>query len=78
MVVHVNTYLAFRWVDDTIGYKLLASLCLHAIAYYGASWCGSLVPTDDVLTHLIMMRADEHRLWKLSSQHSRHNPQADF
>lgn len=69
--------LALRWIPK-LGYKLLASLCFHSVAYYSGSWCGALVPTDDVLSHLIMMRADEHRFWKLSSQHSETHPQADF
>lgn len=49
--------------------KVLASLCLHPIGYYDESFAGSMVPTDEVIAHLILMRGDEHAFWKWSNQH---------
>jgi hypothetical protein len=54
----------------------LAALCLHPIAYYANSWAGCMVPTDDVLAHLMLMRADEHAFWKHSEQHNIDEPEA--
>jgi len=28
-----------------------------------------MVPTDDVIAHLMLMRADEHGFWKRANQH---------
>lgn len=52
----------------------IAGLCLHPIGYYEHSFAGSLVPTDDVIGHLCLMRADEHRFWKLANHHSPKSP----
>ena len=52
-----------------IGGKVLATLCAHPIAYYNDSWAGAMVPTDDVVSHLIMMRGDEHFFWRRCNQH---------
>lgn len=49
--------------------KILCCLCLHTLGYYQDSWAGALTPTDDVISHLLLMRADEHRFWKESNQH---------
>jgi hypothetical protein len=58
--------LALRASGDCV--KVLAGLCLHPIGYYQESWAGALVPTDDVLAHLLLMRADEPRFWKDANQ----------
>ncbi len=58
--------------------RFLAALCVHARGYYQVSWAGTLVPTDDLICHLLMMRGDEARFWKKSTQHTRYAPQADF
>lgn len=55
---------------------ILCCLCMHPIAYYQGSWAGAMCPTDDVIAHLMMMRADEAMLWKRSSQHPAWTPQA--
>ena len=47
----------------------IATLCLHPIGYYDKSWAGALVPTDDVIAHLTLMRGDEHGFWKKANQH---------
>lgn len=49
--------------------RVLCSLCMHPIGYYEASWAGSMVPTDEVVAHLLMMRGDEHRYWRTCEQH---------
>jgi hypothetical protein len=49
--------------------KFLAALCLHPIGYYNESYAGAMVPTDEVIAHLVMMRGDEVAFWKYSNQH---------
>jgi hypothetical protein len=56
--------------------RILAALCMHPIAYYANSWAGAMCPTDDVIAHLMMMRADEHMFWKRCNQHPPHRPEA--
>lgn len=55
---------------------ILCALCLHPLAYYASTRCGAMVPTDDVIAHLTMMRADEHLYWKRSNQHPAIRPEA--
>jgi hypothetical protein len=57
--------------------NVLCALCLHPIGYYKDSFGGSMVPTDDVLSHLLLMRGDEVGFWKLANQHPPWTPQAD-
>lgn len=56
--------------------RVLCALCLHPIAYYDGSWAGAMCPTDDVIAMLMLMRGDEHMLWKRSNQHPAHRPEA--
>lgn len=49
--------------------RIIAALCLHPIAWYGGTWAGAMVPTDDLLAHLLLMRGDEHRYWRHANQH---------
>lgn len=58
-------------MHKTTGGKIapFVALCLHPIGYYEDSFCGAMVPTDDILAHLLLMRGDEHRFWKKSNQH---------
>lgn len=53
--------------DDT---RVLTTLCLHPIGYYEETYAGSMVPTDDVIAHLLLMRGDEHKYWAHANQHS--------
>lgn len=55
---------------------VLAALCLHPIAHYDGSWAGAMCPTDDVIAHLQMMRADEHLFWRRANQHAPYRPEA--
>lgn len=49
--------------------RILACLCLHGLGYYEGTHLGVLAPTDDVISHLIMMRAKEHFYWRKANQH---------
>jgi hypothetical protein len=59
--------------DDS---RILCALCMHPIAYYSGSWAGAMVPTDDVVAHLSMMRGDEALFWRRCNQHPAWRPQA--
>jgi hypothetical protein len=48
--------------------KVLAALCLHPMGYYQGTHVGLMTPTDEVIAHLLLMRADEHGFWKKSGQ----------
>lgn len=76
------TYL-FRRLKPTVAIvaknektKILCALCAHPIAHYAGSWAGAMCPTDDVLSHLSMMRGDEALYWKRSTQHPAYRPEA--
>lgn len=59
--------IALRATDE--GSKLLCSLCLHPIGYYQNTFCGAMVPTDEVIAHLLLMRGDEVLFWRRANQH---------
>ena len=56
--------------------RYLTALCLHPLAYFENTWAGCTPPTDEVIAHLMLIRADEHRLWKKSGQHPMDDPRA--
>lgn len=56
--------------------RCIAVLCMHPIGYYGESWGGCLVPTDDVIAHLTFMRGDEAGYWGEANQHASWTPEA--
>lgn len=56
--------------------RILCALCMHPIAYYAGSWAGAMCPTDDVVAHLMLMRADEPMYWRRCNQHAAHRPEA--
>jgi hypothetical protein len=56
--------------------KIMCALCLHPIAYYAGSWAGAMCPTDDVIAHLSLMRADEPMYWRRANQHPAWRPEA--
>ena len=58
------------------GAQGLAALCLHPIAYYEKTFAGSMVPTDEVIAHLLLMRGDEHLYWRRANQHPLDTPEA--
>lgn len=49
--------------------RILCTLCAHPIGLYANSWAGAMAPSDDVIAHLLMCRADEHFFWKKCNQH---------
>lgn len=55
---------------------IMCALCLHPIGYYQQSWAGSMVPTDEVVAHLLLMRGDEHLYWRRANQHEPDSPEA--
>lgn len=58
--------------DDYTGneMRILTTLCLHPLGYYASTRCGAMVPTDDVIAHLMMMRGDEAMFWRRANHHS--------
>jgi hypothetical protein len=56
--------------------RCVACLCMHPIGYYGRSWGGCLVPTDDVIAHLLWIRSDEAGYWGTCNQHQPWEPEA--
>lgn len=54
---------------DKDGMKILCCLCLHPVAYYAGTFVGAMVPTDEVISHLVMMRTDEHLFWRKANHH---------
>lgn len=50
--------------------KVLAVLCLHPIGYYEDTWAGVMVPTDEVIAHLLLMRGAEHKFWARANHHA--------
>lgn len=59
--------LAIRATDD--GSRVLCGLCLHPIGFYSDTFAGSMVPTDEVISHLLLMRGDEALFWRRANQH---------
>lgn len=66
--------LAIRADDD--GSRILAALCVHPHGFYAGSHVGLMVPTDEVIAHLLMMRADERRYWAKCGQWPAHDPRS--
>lgn len=56
--------------------RILICLCLHPLAYYENTWSGAMVPTDDVIAHLMLMRGDERLFWRRANQHSPLDPES--
>ena len=56
--------------SDGESMRCLCALCLHPIGYYEQSFAGVMVPTDCVIAHLMLMRADEWKYWQMSNQHA--------
>lgn len=52
------------------------TLCLHPLAYYDGTFAGGMVPSDDVIAHLLLMRADEPRYWRQANQHPIDRPES--
>jgi hypothetical protein len=70
--------IAFRYRETGRhrGFEFLAGLCLHPMAYYLDSFGGCLCPTDDVMSHLLYIRGDEHGFWGKANHHGRYEVEA--
>lgn len=62
--------------DPNSSMKILAVLCMHPVGLYANTWAGAMVPTDDVIAHLLWIRADEHGFWRRANQHQYAAPEA--
>lgn len=58
------------------GGRIIAALCLHPFGYYAGTHIGAMTPTDEVIAHLLLMRADEHKFWGKSGQWSAIDPRS--
>lgn len=58
------------------GVRILCTLCLHPIGFYENTFAGAMTPTDDVIAHLLLMRGDEHLLWRRANQHPPSAPES--
>lgn len=65
-----------RLEDNKEKRHFLAALCLHPMAYYENTWAGSQPPSDEVIAHLMMIRANEHGFWKRAGQHPLDDPRS--
>lgn len=61
--------LAFRPRPDRDEANFLCSMCLHPLAYYSGSWAGTLCPSDEMLSHLLLIRSNEHFFWRKANQY---------
>jgi hypothetical protein len=56
-------------INGEVRKKFRLGLCAHAGDYYPGTFAGTLCPTDDVISHLLLLRADEDRFWEASGIH---------
>lgn len=68
--------LAIRPNKNGTDMRVLCALCLHPIGYYSGTWAGVMVPTDDVIAHLVMMRGSEEKFWAHANQHCPTRPES--
>ncbi len=55
-----------RGVEAT---QFLAAMCLHPLGYYRRTYAGCMVPSDEMLAHLLLIRTGEHGFWRRANQH---------
>jgi hypothetical protein len=65
--------IAMRINPDGSGTPICA-LCLHPLGYYKGTWAGVMPPSDEVLSHLLMIRGNEYLLWKKANHISFDQP----
>ena len=58
--------IAFRLRDEDSA-DFLAALCMKPIGGHRNSFAGVMVPTDEIITALLLIKADEPDLWKRSN-----------
>lgn len=59
--------LAIRIDADEVE-TVLCALCLHPTGYYTDTWAGVTPPSDEILTHLLMIRSSEYFYWRKANQ----------
>ena len=60
--------LAFLPNRGDVDHRTAVVLCTHPLGYYTATHTGLMPPSDEVLAHLLMIRADEHYFWRKANQ----------
>jgi hypothetical protein len=64
--------IAYRQKKARNGMKsttFLASMCMHPLGYYYRTYVGCLAPSDEMLSHLLLIRTDEVSFWRDANQH---------
>jgi len=49
-------------------YKPVCALCVHPLGHYTGTWAGVMAPSDEALYQLLLIKADESRLWRYANQ----------
>ncbi len=62
--------------SEDLPMRCLGTLCLHPVGYYADTFAGGMVPTDDVIAHLLLIRGDEHMFWRKANVHATWEPEA--
>lgn len=63
-------------VGNGLYLKVLVTLCMHPVGYTERSAAGCMCPSDDVIAHLLLMRADEHLFWRKAVHHTATDPRS--
>lgn len=64
--------IAFRHTEGKA--DVLAALCLKPIGGHKRTFAGVMTPTDEVITTVLLIKADEHGLWKTANHIDIDNP----
>jgi hypothetical protein len=67
--------IAMSWHGSPQG-RILAALCLHPYGYYEYTHAGVMTPTDEVISQLMLMRANEKKFWAKSGQWTAADPRS--
>ncbi len=69
--------IAFRETKGKEGLRyeeFVGSYCLHSLGYYYGTFAGVMAPSDEMLAHLLMIRADEIDFLKEANKHGLEDP----
>jgi hypothetical protein len=61
--------IAFRLSDNSDA-QMVGILCTHPIGGFRRSYAGFMVPTDETIVTILLIKTDEHDLWKRSNQYT--------
>lgn len=56
--------IAFRYREDDHAADILTALCMKPMGGHVHSFAGVMVPTDEIITTVLLIQADEPELWK--------------